>query len=104
MPDLSGRVRGGYVTRDKMGDGDDGEVYRADHRERRRVAAIQVMNEARRNQDDAAAAVRFRREAQLASQLRHSSATHVYGPGVAAPEADDAVMWIAGLAVAGVVP
>src|SRR5678816_2558566 len=96
MAELSGRVLGDYVLREKLGDGGYGEVYRAEHLELRRVAVIKVMNEARRWKDDTAAA-RFRREAQLASQLQHPNAAHVYDFGVAAPEDDDhdEVMWIA---------
>ncbi|MEO7731545.1 MAG: protein kinase [Kofleriaceae bacterium] len=99
MADLSGRVLGDYVLREKLGNGGYGEVYRAEHLELRRVAVIKVMNEARRWKDDTAAA-RFRREAQFASQLRHPNAAHVYDFGVAVIEGgddddDDEVMWIA---------
>jgi len=93
---LTGRVLGGYVLREWLGDGGYGEVYRAEHLELRSVAVIKVMNEERRRKDDTAEA-RFRREAQLASKLRHSHAAQVYDFGVAAPRGEDkhGVMWIA---------
>lgn len=95
MADLSGSVLGEYVLREKVGDGGNGEVYRAEHLQLRRVAVVKVMNEERRWRDDTAAA-RFRREAQLASQLRHPNAAHVYDFGVATAEDDrDELMWIA---------
>jgi WD40 repeat protein/serine/threonine protein kinase len=93
---LTGRVLGGYVLRERLGNGGFGEVYRAEHLELRCTAVIKVMNEERRWKDDTAAA-RFRREAQLASRLRHPNAAQVYDFGVAAPEGEDdhEVMWIA---------
>ena len=96
MADLSGRVLGDYVLREKVGGGGYGEVYRAEHLELRRVAVVKVMNEERRWKDEAAAA-RFRREAQLAAQLRHPNAAHVYDFGVSAADEEDreGVMWIA---------
>ena len=95
MAELSGRVLGDYVLREKLGDGGYGEVYRAEHLELRRVAVVKVMNEERRWEDNSAAA-RFRREAQLASRLRHPNAAHVYDFGIAPPQGEDGeVMWIA---------
>ncbi|HEX4416502.1 MAG TPA: protein kinase [Kofleriaceae bacterium] len=93
---LTGRVLDGYVLREKLGNGGCGEVYRAEHLELRCTAVIKVMTEERRSKDDTAVA-RFRREAQLASKLRHPNAAQVYDFGVAAPEGedDDEVMWIA---------
>src|SRR5579862_9554187 len=90
MADLSGRKLGDYILRSKIGDGGNGEVYSAEHLELRRVAVVKVMNEERRWADNAPA--RFRREAQLASQLRHPNAAHVYDFGVAD---EDGLMWIA---------
>jgi WD40 repeat protein/serine/threonine protein kinase len=97
MVDLSGRVLGDYVLREKVGGGGYGEVYRAEHRVLGSVAVVKVLNEARRGGDYDAAAERFRREARLASQVRHAHVAHVYGFGVAAPEGDytDELMWIA---------
>src|SRR4029079_15097348 len=54
MADLSGRVLGDYVLREKIGGGGYGEVYRAEHLELRRVAVVKVMNEERRWKDEAA--------------------------------------------------
>ena len=102
MAELSGRVLGDYVLREKLGGGGYGEVYRAEHLELRRVAVVKVMNEERRWEDNSAAA-RFRREAQLASRLRHPNAAHVYDFGVAPAQGDDGeVMWIAMEFVEGV--
>ncbi len=96
MGDLSGRVLGDYVLRERLGDGGYGEVYRAEHLELRCAVVVKVLSEEQRWKDDTAAA-RFRREAQLAAKLRHPNAAQVYGFGVAPPEGDDDhdVMWIA---------
>jgi WD40 repeat protein len=80
MADLSGRKLGDYTLREKIGDGGYGDVYRAEHRVLKRVAVVKVLNEERRCADQAAS--RFLREAQLASQLRHSNAAHIYDFGV----------------------
>src|ERR1044071_3828333 len=90
MADLSGRRLGDYILREKIGDGGNGDVYRAEHRVLRRVAVVKVMNEERQCTDHAEA--RFLREAQLASQLRHPNTAHVYDFGVAD---EDGLMWIA---------
>jgi WD40 repeat protein/serine/threonine protein kinase len=96
MADLTGRVLGDYVLREKIGDGGFGDVYRAEHLELRRVAVVKVLNEERRYRDETATR-RFRREAQLAAKLEHAHAARVYDFGVAAPvtEDGDEVLWIA---------
>ena len=98
MRDLSGYVLGDYVLRARIGGGGNGDVYRAEHLELRRVAVVKVMNEQRRCAVNEAAR-RFRREAQLASQLSHDNAAHVYDFGVAVIDEDtddeEDVMWIA---------
>ncbi|MGH9885756.1 MAG: serine/threonine-protein kinase, partial [bacterium] len=90
MAELSGRRLGDYILRSKIGDGGNGDVYRAEHRVLRRVAVVKVLNEERQGTDNAA--VRFLREAQLASQLTHPNAAQVYDFGVAD---EDGLMWIA---------
>ncbi len=97
MADLSGRALGDYILREKIGDGGFGDVYRAQHRVLKRVAVVKVLNEERRCSHDAEE--RFLREAQLASQLRHPYAAHIYDFGVAN---DDGVLWIAMELVEGV--
>ncbi len=98
MRDLSGYVLGDYVLRARIGGGGNGDCYRAEHLELRRVAVVKVLNEQRRWAHNEAAA-RFRREAQLASQLRHDNAAHVYEFGVTVIDEDtddeEDVMWIA---------
>src|SRR5215468_2775577 len=90
MADLTGRKLGDYILREKIGDGGHGEVYRAEHRVLKRVAVVKVLHEERQRAPHAEE--RFLREAQLASQLRHPSAAHVYDFGVAD---EDGLLWIA---------
>jgi eukaryotic-like serine/threonine-protein kinase len=98
MADLSGRVLGDYVLRARIGGGGNGDVYRAEHLKLRRVAVVKVLNEQRRWAYHEAAA-RFRREAQLASQLSHDNAARVYEFGVAVidegTDDEEELMWIA---------
>lgn len=89
-PDHSGRRLGDYALRERIGGGGNGVVYRAEHLVLRRVAVVKVMTEAQQCADNAEA--RFLREAQLASQLRHSNAAHVYDFGIAD---EDGLMWLA---------
>jgi serine/threonine protein kinase/WD40 repeat protein len=97
MADLSGRILGDYILREKIGDGGYGDVYRAEHRLLKRVAVVKVLNEDL--QCSHHAKVRFLREAQLASKLRHPYAAHVYDFGVAD---EDGSLWIAMEYVEGV--
>jgi len=97
MADLSGRILGDYIVREKIGGGGYGDVYRADHRLLKRVAVVKVLNGERQCSHDAK--VRFLLEAQLASQLRHPYAAHVYDFGVTD---EDGLHWIAMELVDGV--
>jgi WD40 repeat protein/serine/threonine protein kinase len=97
MADLSGRVLGDYLLREKIADGGYGDVYRAEHRLLKRVAVVKVLNEERQRHDHAEE--RFLREAQLASRLRHPYAAHIYDFGVAD---EDGLLWIAMELVEGV--
>jgi eukaryotic-like serine/threonine-protein kinase len=90
MADVSGRILGDYILRAKIGGGGYGDVYRAEHRLLKRVAVVKVLNEKLQCSHDAK--VRFLREAQLASQLRHPCAAHVYDFGAAN---EDDLLWIA---------
>jgi WD40 repeat protein/serine/threonine protein kinase len=98
MRDLSGYVLGDYRLRARIGGGGNGDVYRAEHLKLRRVAVVKVLNEQRRWAYNEAAA-RFRREAQLASQLSHDNAARVYEFGVdvidESTDDEEEVMWIA---------
>ena len=98
MRDLSGYVLGDYVLRARIGGGGNGDCYRAEHRVLRRVAVVKVLNERRRFAYDDAVA-RFRREAQLASQLSHDNAARVYDFGVTVIDEDtddeEELLWIA---------
>lgn len=90
MRDLSGRGVGDYTLREKIGEGSDGDVYLAEHQVLKRLAVVKVLNEDRQCADHAKD--RFLRKAQLASQLRHPNAAHVYEFGNADNEGP---MWIA---------
>jgi len=90
MAELSGRILGDYILREKIGSGGYGDVHRAEHRLLKQVAVVKVLNE--KLQPGHNANVRFLREAQLASQLRHTYVAHVYNFGVAD---EDGLLWIA---------
>src|ERR1700704_2911252 len=69
MAHLAGRKLGDFVLREQIGEGGCAVVYRCEQPQLRRSAVIKVLHE--REQRSDAALDRFRREAQLASQLDH---------------------------------
>jgi WD40 repeat protein/serine/threonine protein kinase len=87
--DLCGRTLGEFILREQIGEGGGGTVYRCFQRSLQRDAVVKVLREPKRG--NAGAKERFLREAQLASQLDHPYAAHVYAFGA---EPDD-VLWIA---------
>src|SRR5579872_1915435 len=87
--ELSGRRLGEFILREPIGEGGCAVVYRCEQPQLRRSAVVKVLHE--RGQRSDAALDRFRREAQLASQLDHPYAAHVYAFG----DDDDGVFWIA---------
>ena len=87
--DLCGRTLGEFVLREQIGRGGGGTVYRCFQPSLQRDAVVKVLREPKRG--DNGAKERFLREAQLASQLDHPCAAHVYAFG-AEP---DGVLWIA---------
>ncbi|HET9621018.1 MAG TPA: protein kinase [Kofleriaceae bacterium] len=88
--DLSGRLLGEYTLLEKIGEGGNGDVYRAEHRILRTPACVKVMNRKRRLLSEGEQ--RFLREAQLASKIQHDNVAHIYHFGV---EREDGLMWIA---------
>ncbi|HEX4417536.1 MAG TPA: protein kinase, partial [Kofleriaceae bacterium] len=90
MPEheLSGRILGGFVVGEQIGEGGFGAVYRCEQLELERQAVIKVLHERRRSAVDRA---RFMREAKLASRLCHHYAAHIYSYGAER----DGVQWIA---------
>src|SRR3954465_11061310 len=97
MPDLdlSNRMLGEFVLRERIGVGGHGAVYRCEQRALGRDAVVKVL---RLRKTNAAPAERFLREAKLASRLDHPYSAHVYAFGVE----DDGVRWIAMELVQGV--
>jgi WD40 repeat protein/tRNA A-37 threonylcarbamoyl transferase component Bud32 len=89
MSELSGRLLGDFVVRDRLGQGGFGEVYRAEQTALGREAVIKVLLQ--RHRDRPHLVTRFLREARLASCLDHPYAAHVYAFG-AEP---DGLLWIA---------
>src|SRR6185437_3617401 len=85
---LSGRTLGDFVVREKIGEGGNGVVFRAEQRALGREAVVKVLRG--RHASDLVVA-RFLREAQLASKIDHPYAAHVYAFGAEA----DGVLWIA---------
>jgi WD40 repeat protein/tRNA A-37 threonylcarbamoyl transferase component Bud32 len=86
---LTGRTLGDFTVGEKLGEGGQGVVYRAEQRVLRRAAVIKILH-ARHGTDEAVVS-RFLREAQLASRLDHPFAAHIYAFG-AEP---DGLLWIA---------
>ncbi len=84
-----GRTLGGIVLREKIGEGGYGVVYRGEQLVLERDVVVKVLHERRRDDREQK---RFLREAQLAAQLDHPYAVHVYSFGV---EAEDGLRWIA---------
>ncbi len=96
MAELAGRKLGDFVLREQIGEGGCAVVYRCEQPPLRRSAVVKVLHE--RGQRSDAALDRFRREAQLASQLDHPYAAHVYAFG----DEDDGLFWIAMELVQGI--
>jgi WD40 repeat protein/serine/threonine protein kinase len=96
IADLAGRKLGDFVLREQIGEGGCAVVYRCEQPQLRRSAVVKVLHE--RGQRSDAALDRFRREAQLASQLDHPYAAHVYAFG----DEDDGLFWIAMELVQGI--
>jgi serine/threonine-protein kinase len=94
-PDLSGRRLGEFVLQERIGSGGYGTVYRCDQPTLKRSVVVKVL---RPREPHDGALKRFVREAQLASQLDHPFAAHVYSFGTE----DDGVCWIAMELVQGI--
>src|SRR2546421_9127103 len=93
---LVGRALGGFVLRERIGEGGFGAVYRANQPTLDREAVINVLHP--RLLASPAASERFLREAKLASKLDHPYAAHIYAFG-AEPDGE---LWIAMEHVKGV--
>jgi WD40 repeat protein/serine/threonine protein kinase len=87
---------GEFVLRERIAEGGYGVVYRCEQPLLKRDVVVKVLHERRRHND--VARDRFLREAQLASQLDHPYAAHVYKFGAE----DDGLLWIAMEMVHGV--
>jgi serine/threonine protein kinase len=94
-PDLSGRRLGEFVLQERIGSGGNGTVYRCDQPTLKRRVVVKVL---RPREPNEGASARFVREAQLASQLDHPFAAHVYSFGIEG----DGVHWIAMELVQGI--
>ncbi|GAB4515170.1 MAG: hypothetical protein Tsb0020_33780 [Haliangiales bacterium] len=84
---LTGRTLGDFLVGELIGEGGFGFVYRARQRALGREVVIKVLHQGS-NPDNTQ---RFLREAQLASQLDHPYAGHVYAFGAES----DGLLWIA---------
>jgi WD40 repeat protein/serine/threonine protein kinase len=87
--DLIGRSLGGFVLRERIGQGGFGIVYRATQPALDREAVVKVLHSKLLASE--AATERFLREAKLASKLDHPYAAHIYAFG-AEPDGE---LWIA---------
>ena len=97
VEDLSGRKLGEFVLRARIGEGGFGAVYRCEQPLLGREAVVKVLHPRLRH--NKVVLQRFLREAQLASQLDHPCAAHIYAFGI---ERDDGLFWIAMEMVPGV--
>jgi WD40 repeat protein/tRNA A-37 threonylcarbamoyl transferase component Bud32 len=97
VEDLSGRKLGEFVLRAQIGEGGFGAVYRCEQPLLGREAVVKVLHPRLRHNN--VVLQRFLREAQLASQLDHPCAAHIYAFGI---ERDDGLFWIAMEMVQGV--
>jgi WD40 repeat protein/serine/threonine protein kinase len=95
--DLSGRIIGEFVLRERIDEGGFGTVYRCEQPTLGREAVVKVLHHRLRCHD--VLLQRFLREAQLASRLDHPFAAHVYAFGA---EEDDGLLWIAMELVQGI--
>jgi WD40 repeat protein/serine/threonine protein kinase len=84
---LTGRSVGEFTIEEALGAGGFGEVYRASQPSLGREVVVKVMRE----REAGAGRARFLREAQLAAQLDHPYAAHVYAFGAES----DGLLWIA---------
>ncbi len=98
--DLAGRTLGDYLLRAKIGEGGSGVVYRAEQTSPSREVVVKVLHG--KKIEKGASVERFLREAELASQLDHPYAAHVYASGVEEDEEDQQLWWIAMELVKGV--
>ena len=97
IEDLSGRKLGEFVLRARIGEGGYGAVYRCEQPLLGREAVVKVLHPRLRH--NGVVLQRFLREAQLASQLDHPGAAHIYAFGI---EREDGLFWIAMEMVQGV--
>ena len=84
---LTGRVLGDFVLHELIGAGGFGTVYRAEQRALGREVVIKVAHRRTHKRH----AHRFLREAQIASQIDHPYAAHIYAFGVES----DGLRWLA---------
>ena len=74
-------ILGNYTILDKIGEGGMGQVFKAEHRRKKRIVAVKMLP--RGVTKDPAAVARFQREVEAAAKLRHPNI-------VAADDADEA--------------
>lgn len=78
---VKGLVLGNYIVLDKIGAGGMGQVFKAEHRNMKRIVALKVLPSAATK--DAASVQRFQREAQAAAKLFHPNIITAYDAGEA---------------------
>lgn len=89
MNSVLGRNLGGFIIRQKLGEGGFGGVYRAYQTLLDREAVVKILHQ--KHHSDPEVIERFIREAKLASRLEHPYNAHIYAFG-AEP---DGLLWIA---------
>jgi eukaryotic-like serine/threonine-protein kinase len=79
--DLVGSTLGSYRIQKLIGQGAMGWVYQAYHTELERVVAIKVLKADSTNQNQKALSL-FKKEAQIASKIRHPNVITIYDFGI----------------------
>ena len=90
LENLSGRMLGDFLLRERIDGGGFGDVYRCEQPLLGRNAVVKVLHPRLRRNDTVLQ--RFMREAQLASSLDHPYAAHIYAFGI---DQADGLFWIA---------
>ncbi|MFY9226274.1 MAG: serine/threonine-protein kinase, partial [Blastocatellia bacterium] len=87
--EITGRVLGDFLVKEKLGEGGFGVVYQATQITLQREVVVKILRTKHRT--DQQIIERFKREAYLASRLEHPYCAHIYSFGAES----DGLLWIA---------
>ncbi|MBL8799761.1 MAG: serine/threonine protein kinase [Planctomycetia bacterium] len=96
---LAGRAadleRGQYTVLEPLGEGGNGEVFKARHRSMQRIVALKLLR--KEQLGDADAVGRFYREIEVLSQIAHPNIVHAYDAGPVGSSLGLAMEYVAGV-------